>query len=85
MSYLQQQMNTLKYDKRLLEMNIKKKNLTADEYKSHLDQLPDDAANAEKLQLESETEAPAAQETMNGDSHPAQGTPFNTDPFGSGF
>ena len=86
MSYLQQQMNFLKYDKRLLEMNLKNGTVTAEEYTTHIEQLKDDAANAEQVKFESEKETPV-QESMNGESHPADTQNFtpNTDPFGSGY
>ena len=86
MSYLQKQMNFLRFDKRLLEINLKSGNITQSEYDQHIQALPDDEANAEKLELGKE-EAESTMETMNGDSHPAgePAMPTNTDPFGSGF
>ena len=90
MSYLQNQMNVLKFDKRLLEINFKSGAITEDEYKQHLAALSDDEANAMALDLASEAEE-AAKESMNGSSPAGDGMgeqqsmPTNTDPFGSGF
>ena len=54
----------------------------------HIQNLPDDEANSEKLDLGKE-EAATTADNMNGDSHPAAteqpAMPTNTDPFGSGF
>lgn len=89
MSYLQNQMNILKFDKRLLEINLKNGTITEDDYKQFLANLKDDNDNAIKLDLA--TEADNQKEAMNGDSHPAEtiqeptSMPTNTDPFGSGF
>lgn len=89
MSYLQNQMNILKFDKRLLEINLKNGTITEDEYQQFLSNLKDDNANAIKLDLA--TEAENQKDAMNGESHPADQSqestpmPTNTDPFGSGF
>ena len=90
MSYLQNQMNELKFDKRLLEINLKSGTVTQEEYQRHISALADDEANATQLDLASEAEE--SKQAMNGDSHPADATgestpamPTNTDPFGSGF
>ncbi|NQZ19670.1 MAG: hypothetical protein HRT44_10500 [Bdellovibrionales bacterium] len=66
MAYLQEQMEILKLDKRLLEINLKNGSLTEEAYKAHLAQLADLEAQSEKLVLEelsggqSEPEAPQA-------------------------
>ncbi len=91
MSYLQQQMNFLKFDKRLLEINLKSGAITQQEYDQHIQNLSDVENNSMKLDLA--TEAEEASQSMNGDSHPASTEaeaapatmPTNTDPFGSGF
>lgn len=88
MSYLQRQMNALKFDKRLLELNIKSGTITMDEFNTHLTQLPDAQANAEQLDLASDNDS--FSNDMNGGSHPAESPattqpPRSTDPFGSGF
>ena len=93
MSYLQKQMDLLRFDKRLLEINLKNGSLTQDEYNQYLTQLSDLENNAEKIELSEDNDQ--SNETMNGESHPASGdsinegqqqaTPTNTDPFGSGF
>ena len=91
MSYLQQQMNFLRFDKRLLEINLKKGTITEEEYQNHISNLQDDVDNSEKLDLASEAETEANKSSMNGDSHPAEPVadatpaPTNNDPFGSGF
>ena len=93
MSYLQQQIGLLRFDKRLLEINLKSGAITKEEYDQHLTNLSDDVNNSEKLDLTPE-DSKVSRETMNGDSHPAEVTdpigqqpnpPSNTDPFGSGF
>jgi hypothetical protein len=91
MSYLQKQMDLLRFDKRLLEINMKNGSLTQDQYNQYLSQLSDLENNAEKIELVEESDS--SNESMNGESHPASsneeqasaGTPPNTDPFGSGF
>ena len=92
MSYQQQQMQFLKFDKRLLEINLKNGSITEEEYKQHLAALNDDVANSEALSLDRETaeaadtmtETVQATETMEA---PVQQptTPTNSDPFGSGY
>lgn len=90
MSYLQNQMNLLRFDKRLLEINLKNGNITQGEYDQHLIDLRDDTANSETLDLTPE-DSSGSRDSMNGNSHPASGAsmeptpPKNTDPFGSGF
>ena len=89
MSYLQQQMGFLKFDKRLLEINLKNGTITEAEYQQHLQALNDDVANSEKIDLGGESNDAA--DSMNGGSHPADtateapAMPANNDPFGSGF
>jgi hypothetical protein len=87
MSYLQKQMNQMKYDKRLLEINLKQGNITREEYDQYVENLADSAGNSMKLELSPETED--SRSYMNGDSHPASPKPptmpTNSDPFGSGF
>ena len=90
MSYLQNQMNVLKFDKRLLEINLKNGTITGDEYQQHLSGLKDNEANATQLDLAAEADE-AKKESMNGSqsavetqSEP-QSMPTNNDPFGSGF
>lgn len=93
MSYLQQQMQYLKFDKRLLEINLKNGSITEEEYKQHLSTLNDDVENSEKLNLDGDS-TDAGLDTMNGESHPVEAPvetaeqpvmPTNTDPFGSGY
>ena len=89
MSYLQQQMGFLKFDKRLLEINLKNGTITEAEYQQHIQALTDDEANATKVDLGGDSNDAA--DSMNGGSHPAdqatetQSMPTNNDPFGSGF
>ena len=52
MSYLQKQMDALKFDKRLLEMNRKKGVITEDEYQKHLKSLEDSTANSTHFEME---------------------------------
>ncbi len=88
MSYLQKQMNVLKFDKRLLEMNYKNGNLTEEEYKQHLSTLKDDVANSESIEISNDNDSP---DSLNGGHHPVEAPkespamPTNNDPFGSGF
>lgn len=83
MSYLRNQMGLLKFDKRLLEINLKSGTITEEEYKQHLTALADDEANSETLKLDADKVQEVKEETMNGDHHPAQ--PANNDPFGGGI
>lgn len=89
MSYLQQQMNFLKFDKRLLEINLKNGTITQAEYDQHIQSLADDEANSMKVDLGGDSNDAA--DSMNGGSHPADTAteaptmPTNNDPFGSGF
>lgn len=87
MSYLQNQMNVLKFDKRLLEINLKSGAITQDEYKQHLNTLSDSSANAVKLDLATEPEDSFSQvgNSSQNSEAPANDIPTNTDPFGSGF
>lgn len=93
MSYLQEQMKVLKFDKRLLEMNFKKGTINQDDYKNHINQLPDDVNNAEALSLDSDSDkqeeaaATPTEETAGAtDMHGAPSvSSTNTDPFGSGY
>lgn len=87
MSYLQKQMNYLKFDKRLLEMNLKSGTITQAEYEQHMASLVDSEANAAQLDLSADSD----HDSMNGSHHPADNRPStptmptNNDPFGSGF
>jgi TFIIF-interacting CTD phosphatase-like protein len=89
MSYLQNQMNALRYDKRLLEMNLKNGTITHEEYDQFIKELRDDDGNATQLDLATEAEDNISK--MNGQSHPTgvnqepPAAPTNNDPFGSGF
>ncbi len=89
MSYLQNQMNALRYDKRLLEINLKNGTITQQQYDQFIIDLKDDTANATQLDLAAEAEE--SREAMNGRNHPAEPVveqpvaPTNNDPFGSGF
>ncbi len=64
-SYLEQQMNLLKFDKRLLEINFKNGQVSQDEYKKHLETLEDDEDKAEKLGFQKDMEAQNEQESMD--------------------
>jgi len=87
MSYLRKQMNFLRFDKRLLELNLKTGIITQEEYNQHLQSLQDMESRSEKLRLSSETKKEelngaathSAHETIAQTSSPA------TDPFGSGY
>ena len=88
MSYLQQQMQYLKFDKRLLEINFKKGVITQEDYKKHLEALNNDEDNAMAIDLGGDAVdkadslgAGAASET----TQEAPVMPANNDPFGSGF
>lgn len=45
-------MEKLKFDARLIEINLKHGHITKDELQKHLNSLPDLAANAEQLDVE---------------------------------
>lgn len=86
MSYLQKQMNILKYDRRLLEHNLKTGAISEADYQKHLQDLRDQSDNLavvelvddkdkEKLNGSGEAPAPAEAETPSAPS----------DPLGSGY
>ena len=87
MSYLQKQMSFLRFDKRLLELNLKTGTITQEEYNQHIQSLQDMEGRSEKLRLSSDSK----KEDLNGSAHKTsetvsqpQSTPA-TDPFGSGY
>ncbi len=94
MSYLEEQMNLLKFDKRLLEINFKNGSLSEDEYKKHLETLEDNGDKAEGLSLGSDRKKDQ-EESVNDssdltDDENKEGTEpttssINSDPFGSGY
>lgn len=95
MSYLRKQMQYLKFDKRLLEINMKSGTITAEDYQNHLGQLEDVEAKSESIDLEGEnnndsensnTEESAATTTPD-PTEPVAPTinPAHSDPFGSGY
>ncbi len=55
MRSLSQEIDRLRLDKRLVDLNIKRKTLTQVELQRHLDALPDLADNVMRLDLEDET------------------------------
>ncbi len=77
-----------KFDKRLLEINLKSGLLTETEYQKHLSELRDDTDRAEKLDLNaaSDNDFPV-KSPVNGQAGTAEPTPArtNNDPFGSGY
>ncbi len=87
MSYLQKQMNFLRFDKRLLELNIKSGVISQEEYDQHLQSLQDMEGRSEKLRLSNDTK----KEDMNGaGSQNSEASSLTThspaaDPFGSGY
>ena len=79
MAYLQEQMKILKFDKRLLEINLKNGSLSEADYKQHLEQLANSEDNAEQLVFEdSKLEDVPAQEAapMGQLQQPAATNPF---------
>lgn len=57
MAYLQEQMEILKFDKRLLEANLKSGKITQDQYNQFLNQLTDVESQSEKLNLDDSSTA----------------------------
>ena len=57
MSYLQEQMKLLKFDKRLIEINFKNGSVNQETYKKYLENLEDQADKVEKLNLEEKPES----------------------------
>lgn len=51
--YLQKQMELLKFDQRLVNINLKRGNLSRDELQRHLDSISDSEKNATTMSLES--------------------------------
>ena len=70
MAYLQEQMEILKFDKRLLEINLKNGSITNEQYKQFLSQLEDVESQSEKINLD-DSSAPAAQEEAVATTEPA--------------
>ena len=70
MAYLQEQMEILKFDKRLLEINLKNGSITNEQYKQFLSQLEDVESQSEKINLD-DSSAPAAQEEAVVTTEPA--------------
>ena len=95
MAYLQEQMEILKFDKRLLEINLKNGSLSEEDYKAHLAKLADLESQSEKLVLEdsaASSSEPEVPQSPMGETNPMMEeaaqqpiTPPNSDPFGSGF
>ncbi len=52
---LDKSLKNLKFDVRMTEYNIDNGTITQEDLKAHLAQLPDSAANSEKLDLENES------------------------------
>ena len=48
------EIDRLKYDKRLIDLNVSRKRLTKDELKKHLDALPDLADNVIRVEIDNE-------------------------------
>jgi hypothetical protein len=88
MSYLEKQMQFLKYDKRLLEINLKNGTLTQADYDQHVTTLRDDASRSERMDLENDSEDRISR-SMNGQNHavaaPKPVATPSSDPFGSGY
>ncbi len=70
MAYLQEQMEILKFDKRLLEINLKNGSITNEQYKQFLSQLEDVESQSEKINLD-DSSVPAAQEEAVATTEPA--------------
>ena len=70
MSYLEQQMKFLKFDKRLMEIYLKNGSLTEQEYKEYLTTLDDCSHKAEGWTLDSDRNAKKSPEPINQDSFP---------------
>jgi len=49
---LDKAMKNMKFDSRMLEINLRTGTLTKEEIKKYLEQLPDSGSNCEKLDLE---------------------------------
>lgn len=54
---LDKALKNLKFDVRMTEFNVNQGQISKEELKAHLDQLPDLQANAEKIDLEGEAKA----------------------------
>ena len=86
MAYLQEQMKLLKFDKRLLEINLKSGALSEADYNSYLNQLKDLTNQSEKLVLDdSNSDDRDNLDSYGAKESPAPSTPPSSDPFGSGF
>lgn len=58
MSSLNKAMQTMKYDKRLLDLNLRAGLISQDDYNQHLKQLEDLEANSEIINLEDNSNEP---------------------------
>lgn len=87
MSYLRKQMNFLRFDKRLLELNLKTGTITQQEYDQHIQSLQDMEGRSEKLRLSSDTkkEEMNGAATQNAEATAQVNTAPAADPFGSGY
>lgn len=86
MSYLEQQMNLLKFDKRLLEINLKSGAITKAEFEQHIKTLKDEADRSERMTLEGDNDDFGPSMSGHRSVAPAPAKPTtNNDPFGSGY
>lgn len=73
MSYLQKQMELLKFDQRLVNINLKRGILKKEEWEAHKQSIPDSEKNAANMDLEAETDedqydaGPSASEGASGE------------------
>lgn len=52
---LKESIEGLKYDARMVDINLKSQNLNAAEWQKHLEKLPDLSSNCEPVEFEDET------------------------------
>ncbi len=85
MSNQQKQTYFSKFDKRLLEINLKNGFLTEADYQKHLAELRDDTDRAEKLDLNASTDNDFPVKSPSLQAQEVVPTKTNNDPFGSGY
>lgn len=69
---LKESLNQLKFDSRMVDLNIQNKVISKEDYQNHLNQLSDFSDSCEKIQIEGDedhqvaVEAPVVEPTTNG-------------------
>ncbi len=96
MAYIHDQMQKLKFDNRMVNINLKRGTLTEEELKQHRDGQPDESAKVERFNLEEDIKDASSLEAHEGNSQD-HSSPFvedqsqmnqgmeSSNPFGQGM